>query len=590
MKFQLTEPRGRRSRRLGAMRSLIIPLACALSLGAPAHAQAGDLTTGYNRVSAALAGAQATLVSDPAAALAQVETARNAFRSLTGQLKSRALQDGGTQALDAAKTAVTRRSLPDLTAQSTQARGVLQRAVYEAYFAAVGLDAGQAARYAGVLATATNLTDPWRHALLVATTNGDVNGARAVLETQYAGIMRNALNAATLTSNRALAFQDTVRASAAYLVVQDSPRMVGGLTGQGFTTALTALTNGDLGAFRVDAKALKLSADAYANAWSGAKLPSVPPAPAKQSPTVKSPALLGPTPNGGATQPAPALPVSAARVAAPGGSTPIDVLTAVQARVSQALAYLLDGRVADAKARLASAAVIFEGARAAVAAKDVGQADRLATLLDSSQNAVGLKPADLGVLASEAQAAMDSLSGSGGRSLRQSLTAAVQPYWVGAPRGVLFLLVALAFLYPIYLMNLAFGGRNPYWRLIGFAMVLLFLAPLAEGLAWLGSALASLTGWEGLEALNALSVLSNPLAQMVWLIVLAACVILATFGFRGIARQFGLLRGPGATTVLEPGGEMATASARAVAGSGITQVGARTGQTSETIVEWDEEL
>ncbi|HEX2863515.1 MAG TPA: hypothetical protein VHN99_03015, partial [Deinococcales bacterium] len=194
---------------------------------------------------------------------------------------------------------------------------------------------------------------------------------------------------------------------------------------------------------------------------------------------------------------------------------------------------------------------------------------------------------------SETQSLLEGLNGAGGTTLRQSVAGAIQPYWMGSVRGALFLLVALAFCYPIYLMNLAFGGRNPYWRLIGFAMVLLFLAPLAEGLAWLGSLLASLTGWEALEALNALSVLSNPIAQVVWLVLLFACVVLATLGFRGIARQFGLLHGPGvpgATTVLEPGGSAAASMVPAGGSTGVAQVGGRAGQTSETIVEWDEEL
>jgi hypothetical protein len=165
----------------------------------------------------------------------------------------------------------------------------------------------------------------------------------------------------------------------------------------------------------------------------------------------------------------------------------------------------------------------------------------------------------------------------------------LQPIWMLLRPG-LFLIAALLFAYPMYLLQLSFGGRNPYWRYIGITLVLSFLPALIEGLAGLGSLLGSLTGIGFFNSLAGFSILQNPLAQIIWVGVLLATVVFATLGFRGIAEQFGLLqpRNPNTTpTVIIDSGN----NTLATHATGVGTLNTRdTGGFDKTIVEWDEEF
>jgi hypothetical protein len=103
------------------------------------------------------------------------------------------------------------------------------------------------------------------------------------------------------------------------------------------------------------------------------------------------------------------------------------------------------------------------------------------------------------------------------------------------------LLLGVFAIYPLYLLNLAFGGRNPYWRAISVAFVLLLLPVMTEGLASLGVLLADVTGVSALGAFASVSLMQGGLGGVAWLLTLLAGLSLATWGFRGICTQFGLL-------------------------------------------------
>jgi hypothetical protein len=193
-------------------------------------------------------------------------------------------------------------------------------------------------------------------------------------------------------------------------------------------------------------------------------------------------------------------------------------------------------------------------------------------------------------------------------SAMQNMAASVQPWWAGTLRGILFFVAALLFCYAIYLLNLAFGGKNPYWRYIGISMVLLFIPPLLEGLAWLGSVLSQTAGLTFFDALSSLSVLQNTLAQMAWAVLMIAAAAFATAGFRGIATQFGLIRNRNQTTMSSASVSPAMlGAAGGVAGAGAMANNPSLINTSiegndprissdvsvnpdRTIVEWDEEF
>ena len=237
---------------------------------------------------------------------------------------------------------------------------------------------------------------------------------------------------------------------------------------------------------------------------------------------------------------------------------------------------------------------------------DANGANLTSSLLDATIAGLGVRPADVIVLLGDAQALTSKLEGGEGPSGLHSVITAVQPIWMML-RGVLFLAVGLAFFYPIYLLNLAFGGRNPFWRYIGIAMVLLFVPAILEGVSWLFSMLGSVTGISALGAIGAFSILQNPLAQIVWVLALIATVVFSTMGFRGIAEQFGLLSPKTNNTVMNDTSfdtsfdtnfdtNLNTSLSTSVGSTGVRSTGFSTGSLrntdvgGKTIVEWDEEF
>ena len=138
--------------------------------------------------------------------------------------------------------------------------------------------------------------------------------------------------------------------------------------------------------------------------------------------------------------------------------------------------------------------------------------------------------------------------------------------FTGLPRAVFFLVVGVLSLFPLYLVKLTFGGRNIFWRLLGLAFFLLFLPAIAEAISYFGEIMAEYGGIPQLAGLINLSVLQSLPAQVAWGILVFLVVVVATWGLRGIAAQFGLLQGR-----TEEGSLQATA-------------------TSESVIEWDEEF
>jgi len=196
--------------------------------------------------------------------------------------------------------------------------------------------------------------------------------------------------------------------------------------------------------------------------------------------------------------------------------------------------------------------------------------------LENGSSSVGMRPVDLQNLMSDISSADSAIQAK--TAVPSSLNSAVGGVWQGWLRSLLFIIIAaLAFL-PLRYLNLAFGGRNRYWRYIGVAMVLLFVPALLEGLAHLGSVLAEVSGVRFFDSLSNLSMLQNSTMQFIWALTLLAAVGFAIAGFRGICIQFGLIRVRGqnfTTTQLDTN---ATTTGGTNAGSG------------KNTFEWDEEF
>jgi hypothetical protein len=278
-----------------------------------------------------------------------------------------------------------------------------------------------------------------------------------------------------------------------------------------------------------------------------------------------------------------------------------------QAWLARALTQVEVGDVGAARTTLEEARTLYSTTvQPPYAVLDVDGANRTSGLLDATIAAPGVRPADVIVLLGDAQSLTSKLEGGEGPSGLHSVITAVQPIWM-LLRGALFLVVGLAFFYPIYLLNLAFGGRNPFWRYIGIAMVLLFIPAILEGVSWLFSMLGSLTGVQALGAIGAFSILQNPIAQIVWVLTLIATVVFSTLGFRGIAEQFGLLSARTNNTVMNDTSfdtsfdtgfdtSMNTSLSTSVGSTSVRSTGFSTGSLrntdvgGKTIVEWDEEF
>ena len=166
-----------------------------------------------------------------------------------------------------------------------------------------------------------------------------------------------------------------------------------------------------------------------------------------------------------------------------------------------------------------------------------------AALLDLSalQGRTGLRPGDVQAMTAEL-GSLENRANALPTSALDSASATVShlppPLW-----ALLFLIVGLLAVYPLYLLNLAFGGRNSYWKAIAASLLLLFLPVMLEGVGGVLGYLGDLTGVGALRALGNLSLHQGAWGLPIWLLLAAAAVGLSSYGFRGLCRQFGLLGG-----------------------------------------------
>jgi hypothetical protein len=580
-------------------------------------AHAANLLSGYGGINTNLRASASALGSNPRASVSQLETARDTFRRISPEIRAQKLIPGGNKAFDQARTAISRGSLTDLEAQSLQIRRILERALYEELFFEMSGKKTSAIQYAGVLGRAFELPTAQQVELKSSVAGGQSNRVRALLETGIANLMQRSLqNASNNFANQTATFASTARAASAFLVVQDSPR-VSGLSVGRFSEVLGLLASGDLGGYRnglnglltqvkrfgAEARVLlKNSRQAVKPVVKPVAKPVIKPKPVAK-PTQAKPVSSAPlTATAGSSstisaelQKAGIGKTQAQRLAGDlaeqGYSSFAGAMDAVSLKLATALSDIQNARIDSGRDAISSAKVLFDrSVRPVVAVADQSLATRASSLFASTEAAAGLRPVDVTTLLGEMDTIRKWSRGEPASGL-QSLISGVQSLWMGGGalgslglRGIVFLLVALMFAYPIYLLRLAFGGRNPYWNYIGIAMVLLFLPPLVEGIAWLGSLIAQGANIPFLNNLASFSVLQNPLAQIVWAFTLILTVIFATAGFRGIAAQFGLIRTRTPVT-----GEVVVSKSNVISNP-KAPTNPTNGGAGRTIVEWDEEF
>lgn len=501
-------------------------IAAALAGASLAGAQSAPQLTPeqYRALTAAVDAAVSARASDPTRSLSELDRARDLFNAAVPEGGSSPLVGGIRDALQNARIAVGR-SQTDLEAQAAQARGLLRKALHDDALEALGRADARALGEVALLADDFGLRGAGRRAVLDAAQAGQVDLVRAQLERAAVSKMTAALRGVQTPLNpaaRANAYLSTARATSWFSIVQDSPR-AGDLTTGAFVTALGQLTNGNLDAFSSSLRALQQGAARFETAAADAVRAAQNGSPAR--PTTAPPKTT-PTPHNVRVNDAP----QSGTASAPQG------VDALYAPLGRALVASGHGNNARARRALAEALGVLGGLKA----RNTPEVQALRGEIERVRDLGALRPADVrGVLGSLSNAE-DALAGAGA-SAAESANAAVNRVFGGPLRAVVFTLLALLSLYPLYLLNLAFGGRNPYWRAIGVALALLLLPVMLEGVASLGTLLEGATNVSAFAALANLGVLQQPVGALVWAVLAAGGIALATWGFRGICVQFGLL-------------------------------------------------
>jgi len=573
----------------------------------------------YDQVLPKVLESKQVLADDPAQALLLVEDAQKAFAEGAEALPP-VIAAGIERAIENARVAVARRSKADLEGRIWVLRGAFAKALYDAFFDAVA---------AGDLETAKELLDrlmeasarpdslkeeAWRLAQA-----GDLAGLRTLLEKAYLEAIAKTLDLVGDGENRIHDYALTSKAYGLFLIIQDSPR-VGGLRPADFVDALRYLAKGDLEAFQKSiAKLRELVREALA-AFEPAAAPAVEetkpepePAPApspgeEQNTGARSPAPPGP---GLARSQAPAPPaappraVSArrappapkavsprttietfrvpewmpkekrdrvkARAAALGYAYSVDLFDAldrVRSEVSTASVLLGEARLDEARDHLDRAWWQYVTRVEPVMEPATPLARILSGIMERLRRSPGVRVTDLSTL-HFLLAGLEEHYKTGTHNpwkRRWMKTQVVLMSFAGLPRAVFFILAGALALFPLYLVRLTFGGRNIYWRLLGVAIFFLLLPALFEAIGYVADILARYGGLPQAAALINLSVLQSLPAQVAWGVSIFLVIITASWGLRGIAAQFGLIRERRRRTQASPQ------------------------ETTESVIEWDEEF
>jgi len=592
-----------------------------------AIAWAAPLTQLYDQIAPKLETARTELKQDPAASLQAIDDALNLFRNGAEHFPE-ALRKGVVQALNNARIAVSRKSEADLESQLWVVRGSIGKMLYEEMFKAVyDKKTDQALALLDRLIELTARTPDLKKKAIPLIKAGDVDGLRTLFERAYAEAIYKTLQLARQREKVASSFALTAKAYGLYLVVQDSPRIQN--VAQDFIDALAALQKGDREAFNQKTATLMAVAQKFFRAAGGplaakpAVAPAKPAAPAQTTekpatPPAPAPATVAPS------KPQTAAPMAAApaKPAAPAAKVVAKPLVNPLEQLEQDVAFLVGGKK---KAKKVASLLAQSGIHSftdwknslmmtrglvasAIPYTSTGHPHEARRYLSYSRSryiyeisplvqatgpaldkqilgyydqligGVGLRTSDVNLLLGLLLNAEDQVLGEKFYA-KGPLNAAlsIEKATFGLPRAIFFIILGVLALFPIYLLYLAFGGRNIYWRLLGLAFLFLLLPAIIEGIAYFGDIMAQYGGVHALHRLSAASIMQNILAQTAWGILVFLVVVFAAWGLRGIAIQFGLIhdrRQPSTTMQTD---------------SGPTSERNPT-LTSETIVEWDEEF
>lgn len=513
--------------RTGRVRAPMTLLAlAALGLGG---AGAQDLAA-YNSLAQNLDGAVTARASSAQAALARLDAAQSALDTLSPTLRNRQIVTGLKDALGSSRAALGR-TPAELEAQVLLARGLMRKALYDQTLALLSSAPQNGAAQVRVLAREFGLTGDAAAALSSDARAGRLERTAWRLERAAVQKVSASLQAARPAQNTA-SYVNLARATGWFTVVQDSAG-AGTLTVSQFGDALRQLTSGDTAALTTSLTTLRQGTAAFAAAL------ATPPAATGSAPAT-SPAQ---TP---ATTPTPATPTPATPT--PPATTPVTPAPAttdaaqgaagVYAALGRALAAAGHADNTAARAALAEAGTALAGVPADL--RNAAGFDALGSAIAGAQGRGALRPTDVQALIGGLANLENAAAGRPVSALDGS-SVGVSRWFSGWLRVLVFALLAGLTVLPLYLLNLAFGGRNVYWRAIMGGLALLMLPLFLEGLFGLLGAFGDLFGAAPLRNLTNLTLSQGAYALPVWALLGAAAIGLTAFGFRGLCEQFGLL-------------------------------------------------
>lgn len=518
--------------RTGRVRAPMTLLAlAALGLGG---AGAQDLAA-YNSLAQNLDGAVTARASSAQAALARLDAAQSALDTLSPTLRNRQIVTGLKDALGSSRAALGR-TPAELEAQVLLARGLMRKALYDQTLALLSSAPQNGAAQVRVLAREFGLTGDAAAALSSDARAGRLERTAWRLERAAVQKVSASLQAARPAQNTA-SYVNLARATGWFTVVQDSAG-AGTLTVSQFGDALRQLTSGDTAALTTSLTTLRQGTAAFAAALatppaatgsapatSPAQTPATTPTPATPTPATPTPA----TPTPPATTPV--TPAPATTDAAQGAA-------GVYAALGRALAAAGHADNTSARAALAEAGTALAGVPADL--RNAAGFDALGSAIAGAQGRGALRPTDVQALIGGLANLENAAAGRPVSALDGS-SVGVSRWFSGWLRVLVFALLAGLTVLPLYLLNLAFGGRNVYWRAIMGGLALLMLPLFLEGLFGLLGAFGDLFGAAPLRNLTNLTLSQGAYALPVWALLGAAAIGLTAFGFRGLCEQFGLL-------------------------------------------------
>ena len=216
------------------------------------------------------------------------------------------------------------------------------------------------------------------------------------------------------------------------------------------------------------------------------------------------------------------------------------VVNELLAKTSLAMSAVQEGDQGFAKGQLADAQNIYNEYLSPVVS-DSGLNSSVSGLLSSLNASPSLRGQDLATLNQQWADLANTLNISAPSSGLQGVANGVTGFWSGWPRMIAMIVLGLLAFVPLYLLFLAFGGGNRNWQLIGYALFLLLVPVIYEGLSFLLSLINSFVNVPALEVLSRFSFFQNPVMHVVWAVLTGIAILLASMGLYGICVQFGLL-------------------------------------------------